>query len=415
VIGVLPALAPTFDVDPDGPAARAGISAEDRVVRFAGAPIDSVEGFEARRIENRSREVVLGVRGPDGTERDVTIEVGLAQEASCLVGIRPWTPVVKAVRGRAAAITEFLRSGDELVALVRVAPDGTRLPIAQLRDADDLAAALARPADDRATLRIELDRDGQRIAVALPVDADSELAADVALVQDPDDRRVRVMPGYPAEQMGMRDGAEVTRVGSVAVQEWREIKQRIEAAASAPGADDPSPAAIEIVAIQDGVEQVFKVAPRVERLPLDFGLVPVLATVKRSYPMRDAVRVGVSSAGYMIKNVYLTLRKIVSREVSASNLSGILTIAYVSRSLADSGLPTLFFFLSVLSLNLAFLNLLPIPVLDGGHLVFLFAEAVRGKPLSLAVRLRLTQLGLLVLIGIMALVLTNDFFRLIGG
>jgi regulator of sigma E protease len=71
--------------------------------------------------------------------------------------------------------------------------------------------------------------------------------------------------------------------------------------------------------------------------------------------------------------------------------------------------------MALLSVNLAVLNLLPIPVLDGGHLVFLLIEGVRGRPLSLTARLRLTQAGLVLLLGLMALVFTNDILRLVGG
>ena len=71
-------------------------------------------------------------------------------------------------------------------------------------------------------------------------------------------------------------------------------------------------------------------------------------------------------------------------------------------------------FMALFSVNLAILNLLPIPVLDGGHLVFLGIEAVRGRPLSIEQRLRWSQVGFVVLMGIMALALGNDLLRLFG-
>ena len=71
--------------------------------------------------------------------------------------------------------------------------------------------------------------------------------------------------------------------------------------------------------------------------------------------------------------------------------------------------------MAFLSVNLAVLNLLPIPVLDGGHLVFLFLEGLRGRPLTVEVRQRLTQVGLVVILGIMVLALGNDLMRLVTG
>jgi regulator of sigma E protease len=67
--------------------------------------------------------------------------------------------------------------------------------------------------------------------------------------------------------------------------------------------------------------------------------------------------------------------------------------------------------MAFLSINLAVLNLLPIPILDGGQLVFLLAEGLRRRPLSIQLRARLTQLGFVVLLGIMLLALRNDVMR----
>ena len=70
--------------------------------------------------------------------------------------------------------------------------------------------------------------------------------------------------------------------------------------------------------------------------------------------------------------------------------------------------------MALFSVNLAVLNLLPIPVLDGGHLVFLGWEAIRGKPLSLENRMRLSQVGFFIVIAIMVWALSNDVLRLFG-
>ena len=75
---------------------------------------------------------------------------------------------------------------------------------------------------------------------------------------------------------------------------------------------------------------------------------------------------------------------------------------------------TFFQWMALLSINLAVLNLLPIPVLDGGQLLFIGVEAVRGRPLSIEQRLRLSHVGLIIVVGIMVWAITNDFLRLFG-
>jgi regulator of sigma E protease len=331
-----------------------------------------------------------------------------------MIGIRPYLNTVKAVRGRAAR-EGFIEAGDQIVGLERAGTDDASEPVLPVRDHDEFARALEVAAGAPGDHRLAVVRGGRSLALKLPPDADAGLAKDVAFATEVTSRRVRLMEGYPAALAGIADGAEIVRIDRVPVADWAAIKQRIEGAG--PEGPDPDQRAagareIEIVSITAGVEHVVRVTPRLEYVPVEFGLVPVIAVVERSYPLGEAVGVGISSAGYMLKNVYLTLKKILVREVSASNLSGILTIAYVSRSLAESGVPTLFFFLAVLSLNLAFLNLLPIPILDGGHLFFLVVEKIKGSPVSERI-LGFSQLvGLVLVLALLLFVTYNDLRRL---
>jgi regulator of sigma E protease len=100
--------------------------------------------------------------------------------------------------------------------------------------------------------------------------------------------------------------------------------------------------------------------------------------------------------------------------MSASELGGPVLIGQISGQTARLGLVAFLSFMALFSINLAILNLLPIPVLDGGQLVFLLAEGIRGKPLSMGLRLRLTQFGLVILVGLMLLAMTNDLRRVFG-
>ena len=91
-----------------------------------------------------------------------------------------------------------------------------------------------------------------------------------------------------------------------------------------------------------------------------------------------------------------------------------MTIGEISGQAAAQGLDFFLSFMALFSVNLAILNLLPIPVLDGGHLLFLTIEAVRGRALSVEQRMRWSQVGFIVLLGIMVWALSNDFMRLFG-
>ena len=92
---------------------------------------------------------------------------------------------------------------------------------------------------------------------------------------------------------------------------------------------------------------------------------------------------------------------------------GLLSIGEASGQSAAQGPATFLFFLAFLSVNLAVLNLLPIPILDGGHLMFLAIEAIRGRPLSLEARIRLSHVGLIIVVGLMLWANGNDVVRLV--
>lgn len=105
------------------------------------------------------------------------------------------------------------------------------------------------------------------------------------------------------------------------------------------------------------------------------------------------------------------LRLLVTGKIGANGVGGPLLIAQVASSEASKGVSALLIFLTMLSANLAILNFLPIPALDGGHMVFLTAEAVRGKPVNEALQIRLTMAGVLGLLSLMAFVIVKDIWR----
>ncbi|MGL4274626.1 MAG: RIP metalloprotease RseP, partial [Pseudomonas paracarnis] len=107
-----------------------------------------------------------------------------------------------------------------------------------------------------------------------------------------------------------------------------------------------------------------------------------------------------------------SLKKMLFGELSVKNLSGPITIAKVAGASAQSGVADFLNFLAYLSISLGVLNLLPIPVLDGGHLLFYLVEWVRGRPLSDRVQGWGIQIGISLVVGVMLLALVNDLGRL---
>jgi len=139
--------------------------------------------------------------------------------------------------------------------------------------------------------------------------------------------------------------------------------------------------------------------PEAYRVHLDYG------------PLESVAR----SAGSVWVMSVLTLKmlaKIVTMEVSAKNISGPLTIAQFAGDTVQIGWDRFFMFLAIVSISLGVLNLLPIPVLDGGHLLYYAAEAVTGGPVSKQVMIWGQQVGLVMLFALMSLAFYNDIVRL---
>ena len=131
-----------------------------------------------------------------------------------------------------------------------------------------------------------------------------------------------------------------------------------------------------------------------------------------SYGPLEAVGEGISRTWNMSVLTLESLKKMLFGELSVKNLSGPITIAKVAGASAQSGLGDFLNFLAYLSISLGVLNLLPIPVLDGGHLLFYLVEWVRGRPLSDRVQGWGVQIGISLVVGVMLLALINDLGRL---
>ena len=127
----------------------------------------------------------------------------------------------------------------------------------------------------------------------------------------------------------------------------------------------------------------------------------------------DALAMGARRTWKNILQIYLTLKSLITGRISAKELHGPVGIARVGYQVASRGISSLLLFLGFLSVNLAVLNFLPIPVLDGGHMVFLIYEAVAGKKPSEKILVAAQYAGLLFILGLMGFVLWQDFARLI--
>src|SRR5262249_41923592 len=130
--------------------------------------------------------------------------------------------------------------------------------------------------------------------------------------------------------------------------------------------------------------------------------------------LAGAIGLGLKDTWGSILQVYSHLRNLIVARIAVPNLVGPIMIADTAYRIAGFDLWEFIFFLGMISVNLAVVNFLPIPVLDGGHMVFLLYEKLRGKPASEGVRVGATYVGLLMLVSLMLFVIGLDIFRKMG-
>jgi len=144
--------------------------------------------------------------------------------------------------------------------------------------------------------------------------------------------------------------------------------------------------------------------------PGDFE--PLEIVLKGDGPV-GAVMLGLRETHRVMLSTYLTFARLVQGTVKIEHLKGPVGIAHVGTMIADRGVVWLMFFLAVISINLAVINFLPLPIVDGGHMVFLLYEALTGKPVSVAVQNVATVVGLVLVASMFLLVTYNDLANLL--
>ncbi len=217
-------------------------------------------------------------------------------------------------------------------------------------------------------------------------------------------------PGYAA---GLRVGDRLLALDGQVLDDWQQLVERVRAL---PGQS------VSLLVERDGqrLDVAVSLAARGEGEARSGYLGAGVAGVEWppemlrevSFGPLDAVGEGLRRTWAMSLLTLDSLKKMLFGELSVKNLSGPITIAKVAGASAESGLGDFLNFLAYLSISLGVLNLLPIPVLDGGHLLFYLIEWARGRPLSERVQGWGMQIGISLVIGVMLLALLNDLSRL---
>ena len=217
----------------------------------------------------------------------------------------------------------------------------------------------------------------------------------------------------PAYQAGLKKEDKILQINGVNIKYWEEIGKQINA----------SKGKITLIIERDHRLKTLTLEPKViedknifgEKITRRIiGITPMPKQTSVVYGFIDGFKYAWDETVKSSTLIFKSVQKLVTGEVSSDQLGGIITIVDVTAQASHAGILALFFFTALISVNLGVLNLLPIPALDGGHIMFNLYEMIRGKEPSENVMYYMTVTGWILLGGLMMLGLYNDIHRLIG-
>lgn len=329
-----------------------------------------------------------------------------------LFGRPDYQPVIAAPQG--IAEQSGLREGDRITAV-----DGR--PV-DTWSAAMTAIATSALAHEDARLSIESREGGSsdrtlRLS-SLPADAEGEKLFDALGLRLRPPSIEPVVAGVsaqrPADLAGIKSGDRIVAINDHPVGDYADIGPLVQRLA------DENPI-LSVAVLRDGSVSAIpvtavKLDPGDGALRWVLGIEAPRAVRTHDATLRhgpiDAIPAALAETWEATRNTAMAIWKLITGAISSKNISGVITIAQVANTSAQMGVAWFLSFLALISLNLALLNLLPIPVLDGGHLLYYLIEWVKGSPVSERAQMAGQTIGLVLLVGLMGLAFYNDILRL---
>ncbi len=228
-------------------------------------------------------------------------------------------------------------------------------------------------------------------------------------IQPPLEPRIGgLTPGYPAQKAGVEKGDLILSLGQIPVNQWSEMARIIHASAGKK---------LTVKVLRGKKELNFSVTPVLDESTGRglMGISPHSETVIRRFGPVESISKGFERNLELLGLTFSFIWELVTGQSSIKNLGGPIMIFQVTGEAARAGLAQFLAFMAFLSLQLGVLNLFPIPVLDGGHLVFLAAEGVLKRPLEMRTREVAQKVGFFLLLLLIIVISYNDILRIFGG
>ncbi len=413
------------DVSTQSAAYQMGFRSGDRIVKAGGQNIQTWDQFVSMMTQNHDQTLQVEVRRA-GTETVESLQatprlvanqnvlstdekigevegLGLSSKAS-LVGVRSESVAAKA----------GLQTGDLIKSV------GGH-PVKYFRELDNLFVSQQGSAITVEIERFDINETSKSQTLKIEVPATQFASIRSIGIEAAELYLAKVMDASPAQAAGLKAGDRILTINQTTPQKWEDI---LEAVKSYTG---DKPIAFEVE--RDGATSKLEITPRMTSqmtsqggeekrftvgiVPWAFPAAPEMSLIKAD-GIGAAISRGIEKTNEITKMTVLSFVRLIQAKISPKNIGGVISIGQAASETFKLGMSQFLQMMAVISVNLFILNLLPVPVLDGGHLIFYLIEAVKGAPVSMRKMEIAQQIGLVVLMSLMVFALFNDFTRLLG-
>ena len=257
-------------------------------------------------------------------------------------------------------------------------------------------------------LLFQVDRDGELLQLSIPADNDSLQGMQALGFLPRQEARIGgLAPDMPAATAGLLEGDLILKIGSYPISSWYDLKGVVQKIGNQT---------VSIYLERAGQPLTVDLTPQQHGGEGDFllGIAPSYDSELKQFSFFAAIREGSDRTWELIKLTVVFVQKLFSGSVSAENIGGPITVIQIAGQAAQADLSAILSILAFISIQLGILNLLPIPILDGGHILFYLIELVIRRPVSIRVREMSQQVGMAMLLMLMVLAFYNDIVRLWG-
>ena len=412
--------APIFaEIDAGSAAATMGLRSGDRVTEINAEPIRSYEELQKALNMNQNSNVKATVINSAAEKREVTLNVGSVKNPNIfstekmigeIAGVQPVArgTTIGIQTGSAVDKVGF-KPGDEI----------TELNGIKTTKWTDLQAVL----NTATALNFTVDRGSEAVKEKINFTM-AQVQPGTTLeslgFEQPDLFLDVIVKDSPADKADLHRFDKIVAINTEPVTKWEQILGKIK---SFDGKD-----ALTVKIIRDGAEMEKRITPQVTSQMTPQGkedrryTIGILPFINYSQPEMVKVKAdnifaalakGTSRTWDISSMTVISFVRLFQGEISHKNVGGMISIGKAAKDSYENGLQSFLMTMGILSVSLFILNLLPIPVLDGGHLVFYSIEAIKGSPLSLKKMEIAQQVGFVLLMGLMVLAIFNDVTKFI--